>query len=54
MRYENNELSIIVFIFRENINGEILIQLNIACNWLILYNQFSNATIEIIDWRKIE
>ena len=25
-RYENNELSIIVLVFRENINGEILIQ----------------------------
>ena len=53
-RYENKELSIIVLVFRENINGEILIQLNIAGNWLILYNQLSNAMIDIIDWRKIE
>lgn len=54
-RYENKELSIIIIlVFRENINGEILIQLNIAGNWLILYNQLANAMIEIIDWRKIE
>ncbi|KGR82757.1 hypothetical protein ACTHQ8_10470 [Lysinibacillus odysseyi] len=53
-RSENKELSIIVLVFRENINGEILIQLNIVGNWLILYNQLSNAMIEIIDWRKIE
>lgn len=53
-RSENKDLSIIVLVFQENINGEILIQLNIVGNWLILYNQLSNAMIEIIDWRKIE